>query len=110
VLAATPAIAASTLDVVPEPDTVAVLNAAALGMASVVATRLEAVFIISTTTVGRLSQAFPRWLVLIGYVIGLTLLLVPVPNNLLTYVFPVWVAVLSATLLVRRDRIESVAM
>ena len=64
VLAATPAIAASTLDMVPDPETVAVLNAAALGMASVVATRLEAVFIISTTTVGRLSSAFPRWLVI----------------------------------------------
>lgn len=110
VLFATPAMATRTFEVAPDAGTVAVLQSAGLTLASVIATRLEAVFIISTTTVGRLSQAFPRWLVLIGYVIGLTLLLVPVPNNLLTYVFPVWVAVLSATLLVRRDRIESVAM
>ena len=67
-------------------------QAGGLTMASLVTTRLEAVFIISTTTVGRLSEAFPRWHVLAGYVIGLTLLLVPVPNVLLTWVFPIWVA------------------
>jgi hypothetical protein len=102
VLAATPAIAANTFDMVPDPEMVAVMNAAALGMASVVATRLEAVFIISTTTVGRLSGAFPRWLVIVGYVIGLALLLAPVPKVVSIWVFPAWVAVTSATLLVRR--------
>ena len=56
-------------------------RAAALGMASVVATRLEAVFIISATTVGRLSGAFPRWLVIVGYTVGLALMLVPVPRR-----------------------------
>jgi hypothetical protein len=70
---------------------------------SLVATRLEAVFIISTTTVGRLSEAFPRWLVLVGYVIGGTLLLVPLPNDVLSLVFPVWVTVACVSLLVRRS-------
>jgi hypothetical protein len=103
VLIATPAVAAQTFDIAPDAGVVAVFQAAGLTMASVVATRLEAVFIISTTTVGRLSEAFPRWLVVGGYVIGLTLLLIPVPNVLLTYVFPIWVAATSATLLVRRN-------
>jgi hypothetical protein len=75
-------------------------------MASMVATRLEAVFIISTTTVGRLSGAFPRWLIVAGYVVGLTLLLVPVPNTFITYLFPAWVGVVSGTLLVRRDELR----
>jgi len=88
---------------------VAVLQSAGMTMASVVATRLEAVFVISTTTVGRLSEAFPRWLVLTGYVLGLTLLLIPVPNVFVTYLFPIWVAVVSATLLVRRDEIRAAA-
>ena len=106
VLFATPALATQSYDVAPDAGTVAVLQSAGLTMASVVATRLEAVFMISTTTVGRLSEAFPRWLVLIGYVVGLTLLLVPVPNLFLTYLFPIWVVVVSATLLVRRDEIR----
>lgn len=109
VLFATPALATRSFDVAPDAGTVAVLQSAGLTMASIVATRLEAVFIISTTTVGRLSQAFPRWLVLLGYAVGLTLLLVPVPGFFLTYVFPIWVAVVSATLLIRRDEIEAAA-
>ena len=108
VLYAAPAIAARTFDVVPDAGTVAMSQAGGLTMASLVTTRLEAVFIISTTTVGRLSEAFPRWHVLAGYVIGLTLLLVPVPNVLLTWVFPIWVATTSAILLIRRDDIKAV--
>ncbi|MGI9644806.1 MAG: hypothetical protein ACR2O6_05790 [Ilumatobacteraceae bacterium] len=106
VLFATPALASRTFETTPDAGTVAVLQSAGLTMASVVATRLEAVFIISTTTVGRLSEAFPRWLVVVGYIVGLTLLLIPVPNVFVTYVFPIWVAAVSATILVRRDQID----
>ena len=107
VLFATPALATRTFEVAPDAGTVAVLQSAGMTMASVVATRLEAVFVISTTTVGRLSEAFPRWLVLTGYVLGLTLLLIPVPNVFVTYLFPIWVAVVSLTLLIRRDEIRA---
>lgn len=103
---AAPAIAGQTFDTVPDAGTVAMTQAGAITMASIVATRLEAVFIISTTTVGRLSDAFPRWLVVTGYVVGLTLLLMPVPNVLLTWVFPIWVAIVSAVLLFRRSEIS----
>lgn len=103
---ASPAIAGQAFGTVPAADTVAMTQAGALTMASIVATRLEAVFIISTTTVGRLSEAFPRWLVLFGYAIGLTLLLVPVPNDMFTWVFPIWVAIVSIALLFRRDEIS----
>lgn len=103
---AAPAVAGEAFGLVPAADTVAMTQAGALTMASIVATRLEAVFIISTTTVGRLSQAFPRWLVLSGYAIGLTLLLVPVPNDMFTWVFPIWVAIVSVALLFRRDEIS----
>lgn len=109
VLFATPALATRSFDVAPDAGTVAVLQSAGLTMGSIVATRLEAVFMISTTTVGRLSEAFPRWLVLVGYVIGLALLLIPLPNVAATYLFPIWVAVVSATLLVRRNEIRAAA-
>ena len=107
VLLTMPAVAARTFDIVPAADTVAITQAGGITMASIVATRLEAVFIISTTTVGRLSKAFPRWLVLVGYTVGLTLLLMPVPTLFLTWVFPIWVAVVSAVLLVFRNEIRS---
>ncbi len=81
-------------------------QAGGITMTSIVATRLEAVFMIATTTVGRLSEVFPRWLVLIGYVVGVTLLLMPIPNEALTWVFPIWVAVVSAVLLIRRDALQ----
>lgn len=99
---AAPAIAAQTFGVVPDADSVAMTRAGGITMTSVVASRLEAVFIISTTTVGRLSQAFQRWLVVVSYVVGITLLLMPVPNAVLTWVFPIWVAAMSLTLLTRR--------
>jgi hypothetical protein len=106
VLFAAPAVAAQAFEVVPDAESVALFQGGGIAMASIVAARLEAVFIISTTTVGRLSGAFPRWIVVAGYVVGLTLLLMPVPNLFLTWVFPVWVATISATLLIRRDEIK----
>lgn len=107
VLLAAPAVAAGTFDVLPDAGTVAMTQAGGITMASIVATRLEAVFIISTTTVGRLSSAFPKWLIIVGYVVGLTLLLMPVPNELLTWVFPVWVATVSSMLLIKRGEVTN---
>lgn len=91
---------------VPDAGTVAMTQAGALTMASIVETRREAVFIISTTTIGRLSEVLPRWLVLAGCAVGLTLLLMPAPNVLLTWAFPIWVAIVSMILLVRRGEIS----
>jgi hypothetical protein len=106
VLIATPALAARSFDVPPDATTVASMQAAGITMAAVVATRLEAVFIISTTTVGRLSDVFPRWLLVGGYSIGLVLLLVPVPNHIMTWAFPIWVAIVSVVFLARRHAPE----
>ena len=91
---------------VPDAGTVAMTPAGALTMASIVETRREAVFIISTTTIGRLSEVLPRWLVLAGCAVGLTLLLMPAANVLLTWAFPIWVAIVSMVLLVRRGEIS----
>lgn len=106
VLAATPALAANQLAATPTAAAVATTQAAAIGLASVVATRFEAVFIVSMTTVGRMSHAFPRWWIVGGYSLGLVLLLVPVPSRLLPLLFPAWVAVTSIVLLVRRDELR----
>jgi hypothetical protein len=106
VLFAAPAIAGQRYGLVPDADSVGMIQAGGITMGSVVATRLEAVFIISTTTVGRLSGAFRPWLVVTSYVIGLTLLLMPLPNGVLTWVFPFWVSAMSLTLLWRRIAVD----
>ena len=77
-------------------------QAAGLAALTVVVPRFEAVFILSATTVGRLSDAFPRILVILGYGMGIILLLTPLPSALLIWIFPGWVTVVSLGLLVRR--------
>ncbi len=107
VLLAAPTLTAQLQGVSVDAESAAMAVSSGLTLASVIATRLEAVFIVSTTTVGRLAGVLPRWLVATSYAVGLTLLVVPVPNQVLTYVFPVWVAVVSTTLLVKRADVES---
>ena len=109
VMYAVPAVSAFRFGVGPEAADIALWQAAALTLVSVVATRLEAVFILSTTIVARLSGAFPRFLIIAGYVLGLMLLLVPLPSEALIALFPAWVAVVSAVLLFRRRELDSVS-
>ena len=75
------------------------VGAAAL---TIVVPRFEAVFILSATTVGRLSDAFPRVLVIIGYGSGLLLLLTPLPSHWLVWIFPAWATTVSLGLLLHR--------
>lgn len=103
VLLTTPAVAAQSLGILLGPESIAALQTAGLTMSAIVAARLEAVFIISATTVAWLSGAFPRWLIVGGYVVGVGLLLAVLPNRFLTFVFPLWVAVMSVNLLMHRD-------
>lgn len=65
-------------------------------------TRMAAVFTLTLTTAARLSGRLPGWLVVLGYAVGLLLMLSPPLPTLTQFAFPVWVAVLSAAVLVRR--------
>jgi hypothetical protein len=40
-----------------------------------------------------------------GYLVGAVLLLVPLPNDVLTVVFPVWVVLMCVGLLVKREEL-----
>lgn len=62
--------------------------------------RMAAVFAISVTTIGLRTGLVPRWLVLIGYVTGLTLLLSPPLTPWVQLAFPTWVMLLSIHILV----------
>lgn len=105
-LQAAPAMSVYLFGIKPSVSEVALTRAAASIMLVVVATRLEAVFVLTTTTVGRLSKVFPRWLVVLGYLLGLALLLSFFPQPALTLFFPGWAAVVSLVLLIRRNVLE----
>lgn len=69
----------------------------------VFAIKMAAMFMFTTTSIARGSDVLPRWFILLGYLLGLVLLLSPIFSSVLTLVFPVWLLVLSA-LLLRRAR------
>jgi len=97
----TPAFAAYVFGYEPTAGDIAMWHGAAVATLLVLVARLQAVFILTATTVVRLAGTFPRWVVLAGYATGLFLMLVSVPNTLLHWVFPAWVALISTVTLIR---------
>lgn len=97
----TPAFAAYVFGYEPTGGDIAMWHGAAVATLLVLVARLQAVFILTATTVVRLAGTFPRWVVLFGYGTGLFLMFVPVPSALLHWVFPGWVALISTVALVR---------
>ncbi|MDC0766360.1 hypothetical protein [Streptomyces sp. HD] len=63
------------------------------------AMRMAAVFIITTSTIGRRLGVFPRPLVVLGYLAGLTLLVVGADVPWSELVFPAWALILSLHIL-----------
>ncbi len=69
----------------------------------VFAIRMAAMFMFTTTSIARSANVLPRWFVILGYVLGVILLLSATFSTWLSLVFPLWLMVLSA-LLFRRAR------
>ena len=88
----------------PTPGVFTVVNGLGHGLLLLVLPRVQAVFIITTSTVGIRTGAFPKWLAIIGYLFGLGMLIVPLLIEPVALVFPLWVGLMSAVLLVRRRR------
>jgi hypothetical protein len=65
--------------------------------------RLAAVFTLSVSTVVLRGGRLPRWLALVGYLVGVLLLLTPPLDTATTLLFPLWVLTFSVTVLLRRD-------
>jgi hypothetical protein len=72
--------------------------------------RMAAMFVFTTTNIGRHAGILPRWFVLVGFVVGLFLLLSATFSRLLALVFPAWILVLCAILLVRAREIPKEAV
>jgi len=69
----------------------------------VFAMRMAAMFVITTSNMGRNSSVLPNWFAYCGFVVGLFLLLSASFNPALVMVFPIWLLIL-ALLLFRKAR------
>ena len=87
----------------PEPGILRTLLAIGLGILNSEAPRLAAVFMLATSSLGRRSGAFPRWLVLIGLVLGLVMIANVTVAEPIPWLFPTWVSIVSITLLFRHE-------
>lgn len=98
-----PAIAMTTLDAAEvSPASASLAGGVAAALLLVVAPRVEAVFIFSTSTVFLRSSVLPSWVAYVGYVAGLVMFLAPLIWVPLGYAFPTWVFIVSVVLLVVR--------
>jgi hypothetical protein len=71
----------------------------------VFAIRMAAMFVFTTSNIGRTTGVLPRWFVLLGFAVGLFLLLSATFSQVLVLVFPVWTLVLSIILTMRARHI-----
>jgi hypothetical protein len=67
----------------------------------VFAIRMAAIFVFTTSNVGRTSGVLPRWFAYIGFATGVFMLLSASLHPILALVFPSWLLVLSAILLIK---------
>jgi hypothetical protein len=70
-------------------------------LVAVFAMRMGAVFVITTSALGRRHGFLPAWFVIVGYLIGLFLLLSASVSTLFALVMPLWMLVLGGFLLIR---------
>ena len=67
----------------------------------VFAMRMAAMFVFTTSRIGRATDLLPRWFTHVGLIVGLVLLLSASFSRTLVLVFPFWLLALCALLLVR---------
>lgn len=93
-------------DVVPDEADIGIVGGASNLILVVAMPRMQALFVASTSTIGRKSGALPGWLTWIGYLFALVLLVVPLLFEVPGLGFGFWVGLVSASIVVRRRRME----
>ncbi|MDX2378188.1 MAG: hypothetical protein QNM02_00330 [Acidimicrobiia bacterium] len=68
----------------------------------IVAPRLEAVFVLSCSSLIMRAGVLPRWLWILGYAAGVVLFVVPILWRPLSLFFPLWVFVVSVAIVLHR--------
>jgi len=69
---------------------------------SIYAMRMAAVFTLSVSSVALRTRAVPRWVALLGFVVGIVLLVTGGTNRWVALAFPGWVLLLSVVILLTR--------
>jgi hypothetical protein len=87
----------------PSVEGQAILRALGYTLLFALATRAAAVFMVATATIGVRSGVFPRWFAVVGYLLGLVLLIAVSFVDWFILILPAWVAVVSVFIL-RRER------
>ena len=72
----------------------------------VFAMRMAAMFVLTTTNLGRLSGILPKWFVVMGFAVAIGLLFTASFSSWLVFVFPAWILVFSAILVDRARKIS----
>lgn len=99
-LAAAPAVSLTIRDTgTVEQDTATLAHGSAAALLLVAAPRLQAVFVLTTSTLVLRTGALPKWLAYLGYLIGLALFTVPLVTEPLGLGLPAYVLIVSVTIL-----------
>ena len=72
----------------------------------VFAMRMAAMFVLTTTNLGRLSGILPQWFVVMGFAVAVGLLLTSSFSSWLVFIFPAWILVFCAILVDRARKIS----
>ena len=85
-------------------DSVTLLLGFSEALILVVGPRLQGVFILSTSTLILRTEMLPSWLAYVGYAAGLVLTVIPMISQPVGLGFPLWVLVVSVTILIVRGK------
>jgi hypothetical protein len=96
----------SATDAIPDEADIGIVGGASNLILVVAMPRMQALFVASTSTIGRITGALPGWLTWIGYLFALVLLAVPVLLEVPGLGFGFWVGLVSGSIVVRRRRLE----
>lgn len=101
---AAPAVLVGVGEQVVDPGTAAMARSVGVVILAGFATRVQALFLSATSTLGLRTGTLPRWLVVVSYLIGLVLFVDITFTQPSIYLFPAWVALVSIVLIFRPPR------
>jgi len=102
---ASPAVTATLADRVPDPGATALVVAFGTALMALVLPRMQAVFVLSTSSLALRTDRISRWVSYFGYAIGLVMFFMPILLEPLSLAFPIWVGVISVALLISRREV-----
>ena len=98
---AAPAVVVEAGGKLPDPGEVSITRAIAVTLLAIFAPRVATLVMFSTASLGRVTHALPRWLVILTYVVGAIDFLNVTISEPTIYLFPAWIALVSLVVLIR---------